>query len=199
MPIRKVQDGRVRKPRALSSLHGLTGGDPKGMSATSFQRKRRELREQTSVSARMNEEGPYDPYAKADENYDAVGLKDTGAEHQAGDPPPYSLTPHVPEKLEQEPGAVHQAGEPPTASVEEREGEEPPYSDQRRYDALDSREHASAEASLKNVSLADPDSVNATDGAKELAETEGVDLSAVEGSGSGGRITKSDVEKHLEG
>ena len=66
---------------------------------TAFQRKRRELREQTSASARMNEEGQYDPYAKADENYDAVGVKDTGTIHQEGNPPPYSLTPHKPEEL----------------------------------------------------------------------------------------------------
>jgi len=39
--------------------------------------------------------------------------------------------------------------------------------------------------------------VNATAGAVELAEAEGVDLSEIEGSGSGGRVTKADVEEFL--
>lgn len=39
--------------------------------------------------------------------------------------------------------------------------------------------------------------VNATDGAKELAEAEGVDLSQVEGSGAEGRIVKGDVEDYI--
>ena len=38
-----------------------------------------------------------------------------------------------------------------------------------------------------------------TKGAKALAEKEDVDLSEVEGSGKDGRITKPDVESHVEG
>jgi len=38
------------------------------------------------------------------------------------------------------------------------------------------------------------DSIDATDGAKALAEKEGVDLSEVEGTGKEGRITKPDVK-----
>jgi pyruvate/2-oxoglutarate dehydrogenase complex dihydrolipoamide acyltransferase (E2) component len=37
---------------------------------------------------------------------------------------------------------------------------------------------------------------NATDGAKEYANEKGIDLSQVQGSGEGGRISKSDVERH---
>jgi pyruvate/2-oxoglutarate dehydrogenase complex dihydrolipoamide acyltransferase (E2) component len=37
---------------------------------------------------------------------------------------------------------------------------------------------------------------NATDGARELADAEGVSFSDVEGTGQGGRITKEDVQKH---
>jgi pyruvate/2-oxoglutarate dehydrogenase complex dihydrolipoamide acyltransferase (E2) component len=40
--------------------------------------------------------------------------------------------------------------------------------------------------------------VNATEGALELAASYGVDLSAVVGTGSGGRITKADVEAYIE-
>lgn len=40
--------------------------------------------------------------------------------------------------------------------------------------------------------------VEATDGAKKLAEEEDVDLSQVEGTGQGGKITKQDVENHLK-
>lgn len=43
----------------------------------------------------------------------------------------------------------------------------------------------------------DGDDVNATDGAKELAEAEGVDLNDVVGTGDNGRITKADVEQYL--
>jgi pyruvate/2-oxoglutarate dehydrogenase complex dihydrolipoamide acyltransferase (E2) component len=41
------------------------------------------------------------------------------------------------------------------------------------------------------------DDVNATSGAVDLAESEGVDLTQVEGTGDGGRITKADVENYL--
>jgi pyruvate/2-oxoglutarate dehydrogenase complex dihydrolipoamide acyltransferase (E2) component len=41
-------------------------------------------------------------------------------------------------------------------------------------------------------------SVDATDSAKELAETEGVDLSKVKGTGADGRITKGDVDDYLD-
>lgn len=39
--------------------------------------------------------------------------------------------------------------------------------------------------------------VDATAGAEELAAEHGVDLSSVEASGTGGKVTKADVEKHL--
>lgn len=38
---------------------------------------------------------------------------------------------------------------------------------------------------------------DATPGALELADQEGVPLTAVTGTGSGGRITKEDVERHI--
>lgn len=41
------------------------------------------------------------------------------------------------------------------------------------------------------------DEIDATDGAKELADEEGVDLSQVQGTGKDGRITKEDVEDHI--
>lgn len=40
--------------------------------------------------------------------------------------------------------------------------------------------------------------VDATESAVELAQEKGVDLSKVKGSGKGGRVTKPDVESHLE-
>jgi pyruvate/2-oxoglutarate dehydrogenase complex dihydrolipoamide acyltransferase (E2) component len=39
--------------------------------------------------------------------------------------------------------------------------------------------------------------VDATDGARELASENGVDLREVEGTGADGRVTKGDVENHL--
>jgi len=39
--------------------------------------------------------------------------------------------------------------------------------------------------------------VDATDGARALAEAEGVPLGAVVGSGAGGRVTKKDVERAM--
>lgn len=39
--------------------------------------------------------------------------------------------------------------------------------------------------------------IDATDGAKELAEEENVDLTQVEGTGQDGRVTKSDVEDYI--
>lgn len=43
-----------------------------------------------------------------------------------------------------------------------------------------------------------PDEIDATPSAEELAQEAGVDLSSVEGTGAGGRITKGDVEKALQ-
>jgi pyruvate/2-oxoglutarate dehydrogenase complex dihydrolipoamide acyltransferase (E2) component len=45
-----------------------------------------------------------------------------------------------------------------------------------------------------NAKLAE---VDVTSGAEELAEAEGVDLSALEGSGKDGRITKADVKSAI--
>jgi hypothetical protein len=124
----------------------------------------------------MNEDGPGDPYAKTDENYDAVGVKDTGTRHQEGDPPPFSLTPHTPEELQAASTGVgesyeaeHDEGQrqqdendPPLTSVELRKDEDPDddgaYEDQRKYAALDKRDAATAEASFANVDLADASS-----------------------------------------
>lgn len=44
----------------------------------------------------------------------------------------------------------------------------------------------------------DSGDVEATPAAKELADEKGVDLSEVDGSGAGGKITKADVEAKLE-
>lgn len=44
---------------------------------------------------------------------------------------------------------------------------------------------------------ASQESVDATDGARDLAGTEGVDLALVVGTGAAGRVTKPDVEAYL--
>jgi pyruvate/2-oxoglutarate dehydrogenase complex dihydrolipoamide acyltransferase (E2) component len=56
------------------------------------------------------------------------------------------------------------------------------------------------EAQLARVQDAGPkeSEVDATPAAEELAEEEGVDLSEVEGTGAGGRVTKPDVEAAVE-
>ncbi len=43
------------------------------------------------------------------------------------------------------------------------------------------------------------DNGRATPVAKRMAQEEGIDLAALSGSGSGGRVTKGDVERHLRG
>lgn len=158
-------DGTSGDWRAISSLHGINGGHKEGMSATGFQRQRRRLQEQTSVAARMNEDGPGDPHAKTAANYDQRDVKDTGAKHQAGNPPPYSETPHTPEQMHdptavEDEGTIHQQGAPPPdsetirADEEERlgvEGDE--YPDQAYYAALDRREAPNTTASEENVAL----------------------------------------------
>lgn len=52
----------------------------------------------------------------------------------------------------------------------------------------------------ESVSLAATGSVDvdATDAALVLAEDKGLDLSQIEGTGHGGRITKGDVENYIE-
>jgi pyruvate/2-oxoglutarate dehydrogenase complex dihydrolipoamide acyltransferase (E2) component len=45
---------------------------------------------------------------------------------------------------------------------------------------------------------ADTEQIDVTDAAKELAETEGIDLSTVSGTGESGRITIGDVRKAAE-
>lgn len=55
---------------------------------------------------------------------------------------------------------------------------------------------ATAQAGLHSGAI--QGDVDATDGAKELAEEKGIDLSTVKGSGDGGRISKSDVQKAVD-
>jgi len=61
-----------------------------------------------------------------------------------------------------------------------------------------SEDYASDEQEILEASTeAEEGEENATAGAKEIAEAEGVTLSDVEGTGAGGRVTKADVESHL--
>ena len=55
-------------------------------------------------------------------------------------------------------------------------------------------EQKSEQARRGAITFTASSAVDATDAARELAETEGIDLTAIEGTGSEGRITKSDVE-----
>jgi len=57
-------------------------------------------------------------------------------------------------------------------------------------------EEGSAAGADDDVAAANAEA-NATSGAIDLANAEGVSLADVEGTGDGGRITKSDVEAHL--
>lgn len=54
-----------------------------------------------------------------------------------------------------------------------------------------------SEGAEKNDVAASNADCNATDGAKKLANEEGVDLKQVEGSGDGGRVQQSDVEQYI--
>jgi hypothetical protein len=65
----------------------------------------------------------------------------------------------------------------------------------RQNEPLADNEPADAEAD--NEGQTSTAGGGATAGAKKLADEEGVDLTQVEGSGPGGKVTKSDVEKHL--
>ena len=62
------------------------------------------------------------------------------------------------------------------------------------------RGRAAPDAGIPDAEIPDagaPD-VQATDAARTLAAEAGVDLSRVRGTGSGGNITKADVESHIE-
>ena len=134
------------------------------------------------MAARMNEDGPGDPYAKTDANYDQQDVKDQGAVHQHGAPPPHSLTPHTPEKLHdptavEDDGTMHQQGNPPPSSVEIRKdsedklgGEGDEFPDQAYYAALDRREEPYTTASEENVSLSGPEDAGDDLKGKSVAE-----------------------------
>lgn len=74
-----------------------------------------------------------------------------------------------------------------------RDKDELTVDEQNELDALEQGEKDVASASGRS----DDDGPDATDGARELAEAEGVDLSTVEGTGAGGKITKADVEREV--
>lgn len=59
--------------------------------------------------------------------------------------------------------------------------------------AAEKDEQAKADAAIDAAQYAESVGIEATPAAKELAEEQGVDLTSVEGSGAGGKITKSDV------
>lgn len=48
------------------------------------------------------------------------------------------------------------------------------------------------------AAAANDDEVNATAGAVELADELGIDLADVQGSGSGGRVSKADVQAYAD-
>lgn len=55
-----------------------------------------------------------------------------------------------------------------------------------------------AHPSVRHVAVAEvPGEVDATQGARDLAAAEGIELTELEGSGENGRILKSDVEQAL--
>jgi len=54
-----------------------------------------------------------------------------------------------------------------------------------------------AEEEIEAQTVAEEGEENATAGAKELAEAEGVSLSDVEGTGAEGRVTKTDVQNYI--
>jgi pyruvate dehydrogenase E2 component (dihydrolipoamide acetyltransferase) len=94
-------------------------------------------------------------------------------------------------------GIRRQAGE--TVPVTEviayilAEGEEPPPPEEAPAAA------PVADSSPGAAAPAPPAAADATPVARRVAEAEGVDLAAVEGSGPGGKITRQDVELHVAG
>lgn len=62
--------------------------------------------------------------------------------------------------------------------------------------ASDLDRHSVGDFSAEELDAANAD-VDATEGARELAASEGVNLTDVEGSGEDGRVTKPDVESYL--
>jgi pyruvate/2-oxoglutarate dehydrogenase complex dihydrolipoamide acyltransferase (E2) component len=64
--------------------------------------------------------------------------------------------------------------------------------------ASDLERHSRGDFTQEQLAEAN-EGVDATDGARELAEAEGVDLNEVNGTGADGRVTKDDVESFLSG
>lgn len=62
--------------------------------------------------------------------------------------------------------------------------------------ASDLERHSAGDFSKEELAGAN-ENVDATEGARELAESEGVNMTDVEGTGENGRVTKSDVESYL--
>lgn len=67
------------------------------------------------------------------------------------------------------------------------------HADDTAYEKL-AQDPLSPPTDEQNTTLAATPDVNATQGAIETAAQLGVDLTTVEGTGTGGRVTKADVE-----
>lgn len=91
------------------------------------------------------------------------------------------------------PLAPHAMAENQGGPVGPTEGEEPDYSDDPDMRTPAAARRTTTATKTTNAARAAGGDVDATDAARDLAKTEGVDLSSVKGSGADGRITIDDV------
>lgn len=110
---------------------------------------------------------------------------------RAGNPDEYGPTPDAPEYLSKASG------------VTVREGDLATHGDGAHAEGARGGDHVPDASTEHDGNPGDgedtDDGIDATDGAREYAKENNVDLSQVTGTGDGGRITKPDVEKHAAG